>query len=790
MMAALKNMFIRLSGLGRTADTSVWMMAGVTFALIVFTCLPVAQSLFSPLDRSYRQFVAKHDVYGSIDQVSVIMIDNKSVQQLGVNKCFSQSSHARMLERLHSADSVVIDMMLLCAERDGPELAAAIARHGRVVLPSYVSPEGVNPDIVLRPDALLMSRAASTGQRSIVVGGDDLVNGFLPYINVPATGEVLAHVIIEAIRVARKALPIDRIEDYIQDSVSSLGKRQPGVMSMRLPTRFHLKRYSYVDVLNGAIPASQWRGKIVFIGSSVTDTGRLYHLSAGSHPDSGVHGTEASAMMAEALLEGHVLGKPPFLVSLGINAMTLTGTLLICLLFSGWRMYTAMALWFAVYVAVNLLALLHWSYWLPPGAVMAAGVGVFALCGWRRAGTVSASLVRAYRQLQQDAPDPLTAVSPGARDARSASLKNAWYFRGDKVARIMKDIRGWQSGYVEMMDTLPYAVFVEEHGQLVTYNARGRALLGAFDIHAPSPRLPDHPILNQVREAITEARASGHMRSFEMTLQARTHTIMVAPFSDGARYDSTASLICVLDIHDLRAEIESDQVTLRHMAHDMRSPLATVRSMLEERLQANSKADAGFIANIHKLVDYSLRVTQGYTDLSRAGHLDRRAFIEIDVDDLIAEAVDRLWHTALAKDILLTTREGAAPACVHGNRNMLLRAMVNLLDNAIKYSPPHTQVNIHAVMASQWVEISVEDQGIGVSQEAQRRLFEPFFQVSATPWDAGLGVGLGLPFVMTVAQQHMGTVNVTSSPGSGSCFTLRLPVTQPSAPVEMSLALQ
>lgn len=766
----------RVSALRRAGNIPTWRLACATLTLIVFTCLPLAESLFSPLDRGYRQLVTRQDAYGALDHVAVIMIDNRSVKALGVNRCFAQSSHARLLERLHSAASVVIDLMLLCDERDGPDLAAALARHGRVVLPAYVSPETVDPEIVLPPAAALSASAASVAQKSIVVGVDDIVKGFLPAVNVPTSGQVLGHVITEAIRVSGQTLPMGQIDDYIQDNISSLGTRQQGVVSMLLPARFHLKRYSYSDVLAGAISEAEWRGKIVFIGSSLNDRSTLYNLSGDAHPASRVHGTEAIAMMAEALLDGHVLVKPPIMARLGVNAITLVGILLICLTFSGWRLYAVAVSWLVLYVTLNDLALQHLAYWMPPGAVLGAASAIFALIGWRRASTLSASLVRLYRQLQRITPQ--SPVPPAGGQARPGLFGHA-RIGTDKVAHIMKEIRVWQSGYLELMETLPYAVFVEERGRLVMCNARGRSLLAALSIQAAAPRLPDHPILGQVRDAIGQARASGHMRSFEVTLQARTHTIMVAPFSDGTRYDSAASLICVLDIHDLRAEIESDQVTLRHMAHDMRSPLATVRSMLEEHLQANTHADAAFIDSIHKLVDYSLRVTQGYTDLSRAGHLDAGSFVDIDVDDLIAEAVDCVWHTACAKNIEITARPNETPAYIHGHRDMLLRAVVNLLDNAIKYSPDHTAVKVTVATRASWVEIAVEDQGVGVPQHARKHLFEPFFQVAAGSAGQNQGVGLGLSFVQAVVKQHLGTITVASSPGSGSCFTLRLPQTQP-----------
>lgn len=776
----------------RTTGATVWgAPACVALVLTLLTFLPGAEAVFSPVDRMFRQFVAEHAQHIEPNHVSVIVVDKKTVDELGVAKCFAQSSHGEMLDRLHQAASVVIDMTMLCDEADGPALAAAIKRHGRIVLPAHVSPVVVEPDIALFPAPQLMAVATAVGQRTIVVGSDHLIQGVLPYVLIPETGRRLPHVALEAIRVAGMELPFANVEDLIHERVSNLGRLQQGVLSVALPTRFDLKRYSYVDVLKGAVPDSTWRGQIVYIGDGVSDRAGMYNLSSSPSREGRVRESEANAMMTEALIDGHILGKPPALAKYLINAIAVGGTLAIGLFLTGWRMFAAVFVWLALYVSICAVSLLREAYWLPPGAVAVSCGIVFALCGWSRAGRLRASLFHEYKQLQKQVGPALMngsgpAPSGASRDGRGGAITPD----DDGVSHVMKQIRGLQSGYMEMMETLPYAVFVEEHGNLAMCNERGRVLLASLGAEAAPqagpagapPQLPDHPIVTQMRSAIVEAKAQGHMRSFELELNGRMHTIIVTPFSDGERYDSTASMTCVVDIHDVRAAVENDRVSLRHMVHDLRSPLATVLSLLEERLDAKSKADSGLFKDLHKLVDYSLRVAQDFTQLSRAGHLDSRDFVLLDVTDIVADAVDGIWHAARAKDIAIETGPCDEPAHTRGNRGMLLRAMVNVLDNAVKYSAGGTRVTVKVTVAGEWVDVSFTDQGIGISEAAQERLFEPFFQVEARPQDASRGVGLGLPFVMEVLKQHGGQVLVQSTLGSGSCFTLRLPLVTAASP--------
>lgn len=764
------------------------MSIGAALALTLLTYLPGAEAVFSPVDRMFRQLVAELAAHGEPNHVSVIVVDKKTVDELGVAKCFAQSSHGEMLDRLQEAASVVIDMTMLCDEADGPALAAAIERHGRIVLPAHVSPVVVEPDIVLFPAPLLAGVATAVGQRTIVVGSDHLIQGLLPYVQIPGTARKLPHVALEAVRVAGMELPFANVEDVIHDRVSNLGRLQQGVLSLALPTRFSLKRYSYVDVLKGAIPDSTWRGQIVYIGDGVSDRAGLYHLSSSPDSEGRVRESEANAMMTEALIDGHILGTPPVIAKFLINAIAVGGTLLIGLFLSGWRMFAAMVVWLMLYVSISVVSLLWEAYWLPPGAVVVSCGLVFALCGWSRAGQLRASLFHEYEQLQKQVGPALMNASGSAPRAQGGDGHAAAAAPdGHAVSHVMQQIRGLQSGYMEMMETLPYAVFVEEGGNLAMCNERGRVLLASLNADGAAqatqegagpqlPQLPDHPIVDQLRKAIVEAKIEGHMRSFELELNGRTHTIIVTPFSDGERYNSTASMTCVVDIHDVRAAVENDRITMRHMVHDLRSPLATVLSLLEERLDAKSKADSGLFKDLHKLVDYSLRVAQDFTQLSRAGHLDSKDFVPLAVGDIVADAVDAIWHAARAKGIAIETESSDRDAHTRGNRDMLLRAMINVLDNAVKYSPGDTRVTVKIAVTGDWVDVLFADQGIGISEAAQERLFEPFFQVEARPRDASRGVGLGLPFVKEVIRQHKGKVMVQSTLGSGSGFTLRLPL--------------
>jgi signal transduction histidine kinase len=114
-------------------------------------------------------------------------------------------------------------------------------------------------------------------------------------------------------------------------------------------------------------------------------------------------------------------------------------------------------------------------------------------------------------------------------------------------------------------------------------------------------------------------------------------------------------------------------------------------------------------------------------------------------------------------------------AYTRGDQTLLMRALCNLIDNAIKYSPPQTRIECSIEEEPGFWRVAIRDQGQGIADADLARLFEPFSRVGVeTRGDVG-GAGLGLAFVRTVAERHGGSVEVTSELGVGSVFTLRLP---------------
>jgi len=145
------------------------------------------------------------------------------------------------------------------------------------------------------------------------------------------------------------------------------------------------------------------------------------------------------------------------------------------------------------------------------------------------------------------------------------------------------------------------------------------------------------------------------------------------------------------------------------------------------------------------------------------------------VDMIIAEAVDGMHITAEQRKINIVVAEDIAVGKIFGDESQLVAALRNLISNAIKYSPSGTKVGIGAKRVNDSIEISVTDQGPGISEEDQHRVFERFYRVDPARSRETGGTGLGLAIVKHVCANHGGDCFVWSREGEGSTFTLRFP---------------
>jgi signal transduction histidine kinase len=211
-------------------------------------------------------------------------------------------------------------------------------------------------------------------------------------------------------------------------------------------------------------------------------------------------------------------------------------------------------------------------------------------------------------------------------------------------------------------------------------------------------------------------------------------------------------------------------------AHELRTPLTIIRGELE-LVVGKERMSPGVEQAISNALEEMTRLS-GIVDslitLSRMESLwGKRMHSSVDLVALCIETIDQIGLMAVEKQITLEKPSGP-PVPVAGARDSLKQVLVNLVDNAIKYTPPGGRVRVQVGAETDAAVISVEDTGIGINADHHDRIFDRFYRVSPDRGESG--AGLGLAIVKSIVHAHGGAVSLRSVPRVGSCFRVRVPL--------------
>lgn len=212
-----------------------------------------------------------------------------------------------------------------------------------------------------------------------------------------------------------------------------------------------------------------------------------------------------------------------------------------------------------------------------------------------------------------------------------------------------------------------------------------------------------------------------------------------------------------------------------NIAHDLKSPITRIRGIAEMTLTSGSSLEEykTMGANTIEECDRLLEVIETMLDISEleagAGDL---AMEEVDIARVVEDACDLFQPLAENKGVTIVA-DLPTSSGVYGDIQRLQRMVANLLDNAIKYTPPKGTVTASINGEHGQIFLAVSDTGIGIAGDDLPNIFERFYRCDQSRSEAG--VGLGLSLVMAIARSHGGDVAVTSFPGQGSSFTVSLP---------------
>jgi signal transduction histidine kinase len=232
-----------------------------------------------------------------------------------------------------------------------------------------------------------------------------------------------------------------------------------------------------------------------------------------------------------------------------------------------------------------------------------------------------------------------------------------------------------------------------------------------------------------------------------------------------------------VDITEARAAERRREETLRFISHDMRSPQASILALVE--LQSDptrAMPHDALLERIRHFASRTLELADDFITLARAESQALR-LVETDLVSLVMDATDELWPVAHARRIGISLDIADEELVVRAEPSLLMRAVANLVDNAIKFSPDGETVTVTVRRTDNSGTVSIADRGPGIALADQPRLFQPFSTLRAEGASPKRGTGLGLLFVRTVVERHAGDITLDSAPGRGAVFSMTLPLT-------------
>ncbi len=327
--------------------------------------------------------------------------------------------------------------------------------------------------------------------------------------------------------------------------------------------------------------------------------------------------------------------------------------------------------------------------------------------------------------------------------------------------------------------------------QAVLLDSRGVVVKASPAAHAYGLVRDDRLVAPELVAMADASRRDGVIRQEELELARDRHGEATMIIS--ARVAPLGAELVLLLVQDRTEARRLDSIRrdfVANVSHELKTPVGALSLLAEAVLEASDDPVAVKRFSGRMQIE-STRLTELVRELLELSRLQADdplvAPEPVDVDRVVRSAFDRVGAVAASRQVSLQ-KGGESGLVVLGSERQLVTALGNLVSNAVAYSPDGSRVVVSSRSDRDTVEFTVVDQGIGIPEHEQLRIFERFYRVDPARARATGGTGLGLAIVKHIAAVHGGEVAVWSVESAGSTFTLRLPAMARPAPAEPQTA--
>jgi CHASE2 domain-containing sensor protein/signal transduction histidine kinase len=729
------------------------------------------------VDLSLTDQIAALDTRAVSPQVLIVAIDEPSLAALG-RWPWRRAVHAALIGQLSTQGVRAVGLNLLFTDADpahpgdDARLAHALRANGAVVLPLYARwPDGLRAEPAL-PVPVLREAAHGLGHIHLELDSDGVARSV--FLREGTMAQRWDHWALALLAAGGEPVDPARLPGLRRSAPPpddpAVWRRDHQVLIPFAGPPGQVERVSYIDVLEGRVPRERLQGRYVLVGATAASLGNGYATPMASR-DSLMPGVEAVAQLVDALHQGvYRRAALPWENAL-FSALPV---LLAALALTHWPPRRA------PWSLLGLVLLVGLSAWLlrrgagvqvAPLAALLSLALVYPLWAWFRIDAVIRYLGHEFRQAQRGMG--VFAPRPAAPRARGDALDRQMH----AMAGGLEQLRALQRLVHDGLDALSDPVLVlDAQGRVQLVNPAAARYFGTEaqalqneTLHerlASRLTLPDRSPLPDLRAALQGQGGVWHVMDAQgRDLMLKCHPRLSPP---GRPEGSIVSLVDFTSVQEVQRQREE---ALRFLSHDMRAPPSAILTLIEiDRLEPG--ADPQLLRRIEAHARRALALADDFVQLARA-QSDASESEVVDLRDVLIDAADHHWDQARAASVEILTDTPPEPAWCRGDRDLLTRAVGNLIDNALKYGPRDAQVRCRLLREGDHHVISVIDQGVVIAPEERAGLFEPFKRLGRE--SRTRGAGLGLAFVQAAMARHHGSAQASAAPGGGNEFRLQLP---------------
>ena len=696
--------------------------------------------------------------------ILIAAIDEASLARFG-KWPWDRSRHAQFLNQLSEdpPDIVVFDILLSDQgkEPEDAALADAIASQPAVLLPAHFIAPGHNGAAFERidPQPRFSRPALAVGHVNLTLDSDGILRRVALCASEGGKAPILPHIMEQAYRYRTG-----------KSSSAAWQRAQNCTAPLLLPfaPRGAFSEISYSAIANGEVPSGFWKDRMVLAGATAIGLGDQYAVPSG---DGGtLSGVEILGSIYTAL------ERDDFIRPVGKAMTTALSLLALALLLAGFWRWTPRQ---ALIASLGLIALLlmgsvtalWWRLWFPPGAALAGLALVYPLWGWRRLAAISDQMAADLSMLRQEPGlDPLIA-------ARYALPADPVTEQSAALSATITQLRDLRRFVTDVIANLPDPMFLTDlEGHLLLANRKAKEILDDLPpgsaIELIVARLVDHEDRDDVHCFLTDTVGETEFVSFRNLNDRRPFLLHRARFLTGSG-QQRGHIHYLADITALEEARQSREQMIEILSHDMRAPQSAILALLNSPTLLDSDVKRRIANHARR----TMELAQNFVDMARMRDTPFDGS-ELILADLATEASDGLWPLASEHGIRLFVEDNGDDGFVIAESDILHRALINLIDNAIKFSPDGGTIRISIRKAVEEDRpslcLQVFDDGPGIDAALLPHLFTRFVH-SKHGKGRIHGTGLGLAFVAMVARRHGGLVRAQNRPEGGACFTLILP---------------